>query len=116
MPRPDLVCGHCDTHVPWGATVCRGCGAEARYGPTIHQRRRAASFGCVLGGVIGSVLFIAVGALLHGLFNFDLNQPWWTYTGLVLLSICAVIFTNRSLARARAAKADQVTFVRLYDR
>jgi predicted nucleic acid-binding Zn ribbon protein len=50
-----LVCPHCQTHVPNGANVCVGCGAEVVRGATRRERSRV---GLVF--VAGAVLLLVI--------------------------------------------------------
>jgi len=49
-----LICPYCHTRVPHGAVVCRGCGAQARYGCS------EPGCGCILSLIGGTVVWSVV--------------------------------------------------------
>lgn len=52
----DLICPHCRNKVPRGATVCRGCHAELKYGPSNGPFAFAAIASLVVGAEIDKFL------------------------------------------------------------
>jgi hypothetical protein len=60
-----LLCPHCQTPVPGGAMVCRGCGAEIVHGPS---RRQQALIGIifVFAGVLVAAVALRVLEIAHG--------------------------------------------------
>jgi hypothetical protein len=72
-----LICPYCHTTVPHGAVVCRGCGAQARYGCS------EPGCGCILsllaGTFVWSVVFSTSALLLKLILTpeqIQASPPW----------------------------------------
>ncbi|BBP01657.1 hypothetical protein [Sulfuriferula nivalis] len=64
----DLICPHCHTEVPHGATVCRGCQAEVEYG--------------VPGGVL---IFLLIVAIIAGIATRNMMLGGWILFIIILI-------------------------------
>jgi len=88
----NLICPHCRTQVPRGATVCTGCQAEVKYGPA--------------NGLFGGALLVAAfvgfkaGHLLSGV-----PYSGWA-TGLVVFGGLSMLINK--------VYSDRVVFNRVY--
>lgn len=78
-----LICPHCRTQVPRGATVCTGCHAEVKYGPANGLYGAAFLAGAFAGFMVGhglpeSLSFVGwvVGALVFGGLSYLVNKVW----------------------------------------
>ena len=111
-----LICPHCHEQVPDGASVCRGCGAEARYG---CSEPGCACFISLVVGIAAWWSYVdACTALFKLVFTPDQNRalPQWAWeleskgaivAGAVATVVCLVLmfyFTMKS-----------VRFLRHYD-
>ncbi|MFL9882026.1 hypothetical protein PQR66_03260 [Paraburkholderia agricolaris] len=89
----NLICPHCRTQVPRGATVCTGCQAEVKYGAA------NGFFGGAL--LVAAVVGIEVDKILPG----ALSVVGWV-TGLVVFGGLSVVIQK--------FYGDRVVFNRVY--
>jgi hypothetical protein len=68
----NLVCPHCRSQVPRGATVCTGCQAEVKYGPANGLFGAALLAGAFVGYKVGHALpdSMSFGGWIAGLAVF----------------------------------------------
>lgn len=68
----NLICPHCRTQVPRGATVCTGCQAEVKYGPANGLFGAALLAAAVVGYKVGHMLpeSMSFGGWVAGLLVF----------------------------------------------
>lgn len=89
----ELTCPHCRSLVPRGATVCRGCQAELKYGPANGM------FGGAL--LVAAVVGIEVDKILPG----ALSIVGWIAGIAVFAGLSALV---------QKKYADRVIFKRIY--
>jgi hypothetical protein len=89
----DLVCPHCHNNVPRGASVCRGCHAELKYGPAQS----------LFGGAL--IVAVFVGIKLGSSLPASLSFVGWI--------IGIAIFGGLSMLITKHYK-DRVIFKRIY--
>ncbi len=89
----DLICSHCRTGVPRGATVCTGCQAEVAYGPE--------------NGYFGAALLAGAfaGYEAHRMLPESLSVGAWIVGGLVFVGLSFLI---------QKVFGDRVVFKRIY--
>lgn len=89
----NLICSHCRTGVPRGATVCTGCQAEVEYGPEK--------------GYFGAALLAAAfaGYQAHRVLPDSLSVGSWIIGVLVFAGLSALI---------QKAFGNRVVFKRVY--
>ncbi len=108
-----LVCSHCQTHVPIGANVCTGCGAEVVRGATRRERSR---FGLlfVAGAVV--LLVVALRAWQIGTGSTHLPQPNSDAALLLILGAIALLVLAYITGKTtgRLFRRSQVRFFRTY--
>ena len=81
QPKSVERCPFCQTEVPDGAIVCRGCGANKR--PAVDAGR----IGC------GTLIFVFMGLGL-------LDTRWWPL-GLIIIGLCAALIIYAVRANRR---------------
>lgn len=108
-----LVCPHCQTHVPDGANICTGCGAEVVRGATRRERSR---IGLVFVGGAVLLLVIALRAWQVGTGSTRLPAPnsdaaLFLVFGALALLVLAYI-TGKTAGRF--VRRSQIRFFRTY--
>jgi len=89
----NLTCPHCHNSVPMGASVCRGCHAELKYGPS-----RAIVFGSV-------ILAVVAGSIVGSILPHSMSIVGW------IVGIGTLGFLH---TRVRSIYKDRVVFKRIY--
>jgi len=111
-----LICPYCHTRVPHGAVVCRGCGAQARYGCS------EPGCGCILSVIAGTVVWSVLSSTSAQLLKLILTPeqiqalpPWLSsfqnnvsiFAGALAALVCFAVIIYRT--------RDNVTFSRQLD-
>jgi len=89
----NLTCPHCHNSVPMGASVCRGCHAELKYGPSRT----------IVSGLI--VLAIVVGTIVSSILPHSMSIAGW----IVGIGTLGFLYT-----RVNRIYRDRVVFKRVY--
>lgn len=87
------LCGHCNTFIAEGQTVCTGCHAEVAYQATKHEVLKARKLGGLFGAIVGGVLNFGVPNFLNSYFNLTIPND----CGLACIH-CSLLQYQRLLA------------------
>jgi len=102
-----IICTHCMTAVPHGATVCRGCKAEVEYGVSQGM--------CTVLSVASALLgLVVVGALDSIRERFSTLDNFSPTTGIALWGIAVIALYAGGRYLLRKWYKDRVVFNRIY--